>query len=454
MRFLRLGPSGMRGAVGSALTGQLAIKYASAFGTWLDGGTVGVAIDTRTSSPMFKSACFAGLLATGCRVIDFGICPAPVLHFAVKKLGLDGGMLIGAGHHQGGWNAIVPFSRRGSCLSPLQTQEMLDIYHGGVFRSARWNQTGRIEPAPETIPEEYVEDLAGLVNVREIAVHRFRVVTDFCNGSGSVLKQRIADRFGLDMVPINDLLSGSLPHDPEPRPRSSAQVKSIMKPLRADAGFVFSSDMGRAALVTDTGETLSEEYTMPIAADNVLSKLPRGAKVATNWCSTKTLDLIVEKHGGTVCKGPTGEAYTLELMRERGAVLGGDGSGGVSAAASGCAGFDGFAAMVLTLETMALRNKRSSEIAGELPRWHITKISLPCRSFKAYSILRSLRTIFPDAEVTEEDGLRFDWPDGWLHVRMSMTEPILRMITEWRNPGEGVGRIMHIRAAVERMVAE
>lgn len=454
MRFLRVGPSGIRGAVGTALTGQLAIKYASAFGTWLDGGTVGVAIDTRTSSPMFKSACFAGLLATGCSVVDFGVCPAPVLHFAVKRLGLDGGMLIGAGHHQGGWNAIVPFSRRGSCLSPLQSQETLDIYHGGVFRSAKWNQTGSIIPAPRTIAEEYVEDLAKLVRARELAERRFRVVTDFCNGSGSLLKELIADRFGLDIIPINDLLSGSLPHDPEPRPRSSSQVKSIMKPLRADAGFVFSSDVGRTAIVTDTGETLSEEYTAPLAADNVLSKLPRGAKVATNWCSTKTLDLIVEKHGGTICKGQTGEAYTIELMFERDAVLAGDGSGGLAVASSGTYGFDGFAAMLLTLETMALRGQSSSGIAGELPRWHITKMSLPCRSFKAYSVLRSLRTIFPDAEVTEEDGLRFDWPDGWLHVRMSMTEPILRMITEWKKPEDAVGRVMHIRAAVERMIAE
>ncbi len=454
MRFLRLGPSGIRGAVGVALTGQLAIKYASAFGTWLDGGTVGIAIDTRTSSPMFKSACVAGLLATGCNVVDFGICPKPVLHYAVKKLGLDGGILIGAGHHQGGWNAIVPFSRRGACLSPLQTQEMLDIYHGGVFRSAKWNGTGKIIPSPKNIAEEYVEDLAKLVDVKELAAHRFRVVTDFCNGSGSLLKELIAEQFGLDMIPINDLLSGSLPHDPEPRPRTSAQVKSIMKPLRADAGFVFSSDVGRAAIVTDTGETLSEEYTVPIAADNILSKLPSGAKVATNWCSTKTLDLIVEKHGGIICKGQTGEAYTIELMAERDAVLAGDGSGGFAAAASETYGFDGFAAMILTLETMALRNKRSSEIANELPRWHITKMSLPCRSFKAFSVLNSLRTIFPDATVTEEDGLRFDWPDGWLHVRMSMTEPIIRMITEWKNPNDAVSKIMHIRAAVERIIAE
>ena len=170
MRFLRLGPSGIRGAVGSALTAQLAIKYASAFGTWLDGGTVGVAIDTRTSSPMFKSACFAGLLATGCNVVDFGIRPAPVLHFAVKKLGLDGAMLIGGGHHQGGWNAVMPFSKRGTCLTPLQSQEMLDIYHGGVFRSADWNHTGRITVAPQQIALDYVEDLAKLVNLSLIHI--------------------------------------------------------------------------------------------------------------------------------------------------------------------------------------------------------------------------------------------------------------------------------------------
>lgn len=368
MRFLRLGPSGIRGAVGSALTAQLAIKYASAFGTWLDGGTVGVAIDTRTSSPMFKSACFAGLLATGCNVVDFGIRPAPVLHFAVKKLGLDGAMLIGGGHHQGGWNAVMPFSKRGTCLTPLQSQEMLDIYHGGVFRSADWNHTGRITAAPQQIALDYVEDLAKLVNADAIASRKFRVVADFCNGSGTVLSHLLADRFGLDLVPINDLLSGSLPHDPEPRPRSSAQVKSIMKPLRADIGFVFSSDVGRTAVVTDSGETLSEEYTFPLAADNVLSKLPRGAKIATNWCSTKTLDMVAEKYGGTVCKGQTGEAFTLELMFERGAVLAGDGSGGVTVASSGTHGFDGFAAMLLTLETMALRNQSSSELAGGLPR--------------------------------------------------------------------------------------
>lgn len=454
MRFFRLGPSGIRGAVGTALTYQLAIKYASAFGTWLEGGTVGIGIDTRTSSPMFKAACLSGLLASGCNVMDFGICPAPVLHFAVRRLGLDGGLLIGPGHHQEGWNSIVPFSRRGSCLAPMQAQEMLDIYHGGIFNSAKWNRIGKILPAPSDISDLYIEDLAGLVDADAVAARKFRVVMDFCNGSGSLLRERLAHRFGLDCIPINDILSGSLPHDPEPRPRSSAQVKSIMQPLKADAGFVFSSDAGRVAVVTDSGETLSEEYTVPLVADNLLSRSPAGSAIVTNWCSTKTLDLIAAKHGANLVKSQTGEAYSYDLMFEKNAILAGEGSGSVIVSASGTPGFDGFAAMLLILDSMAQKRKRSSELAGELPRWYITKLSLPCQSYKAYSVLGSLKGVFPDAVVTECDGLRFDWPDGWVHVRVSMTEPIIRMILEWRNPKDAVKKGMHIRAAVERLVAE
>ena len=454
MRYFRLGPSGIRGAVGTALTYQLAIKYASAFGTWLEGGTVGIGIDTRTSSPMFKAACLSGLLSCGCNVMDFGICPAPVLHFAVRKLGLDGGLLIGPGHHQGGWNSIAPFSRRGSCLTPLQAQEMLDIYHGGIFSSAKWNQIGKIIPAPPEIFDLYVEDLAGIVDPEAVAKRRFRVVMDFCNGSGSLLRERLERRFGFECVPINDILSGSLPHDPEPRPRTSAQVKSIMQPLKADAGFVFSSDAGRVAVVTNTGETLSEEYTVPLAADNLLSRFPKGSCIVTNWCSTKTLDLIAEKHGATVIKGQTGEAYSCDLMFEKGAVLAGEGSGSIIVASSGTPGFDGFAAMLLILDSMAAKKKTSSQLAKELPRWHITKLSMPCQSYKAYSALSALKRLFPDAKTSECDGLRFDWQNGWIHVRLSMTEPIIRIIQEWKDPKEGAQKGMHLRAALERLVAE
>lgn len=453
MRFLRLGPSGIRGAVGSALTAQLAIKYASAFGTWLDGGTVGVAIDTRTSSPMFKSACFAGLLATGCNVVDFGIRPAPVLHFAVKKLGLDGAMLIGGGHHQGGWNAVMPFSKRGTCLTPLQSQEMLDIYHGGVFRSAGWNHTGRITVAPQQIALDYVEDLAKLVNADAIASRKFRVVADFCNGSGSVLSHLLADRFGLDLVPINDLLSGSLPHDPEPRPRSSAQVKSIMKPLRADIGFVFSSDVGRTAVVTDSGETLSEEYSFPIVADHVLQRAGKGAGVVSNCCTTRTLDDIVRMRGGVLHKGKVGQAHTIDKMFETGSVLAGDGSGSI-ALARGVPGFDSFLLMALVLESMAFSGESSSQIAARLPRYYIIKRAVPCSSSHAYSILRSLRgRLFPDAEFSEEDGLRFDWEDGWVHLRASMTEPIVRMIVEWKGREKAEEHAAKVYSIIERVVA-
>ncbi len=453
MRFLRLGPTGLRGAVGSALTTPLAIRFASAFGTWLNGGTVAVCTDTRTSSPMFKAACLSGLLSCGCNVLDLGVCPSAVLHFAVKRLGLEGGLIIGPGHHQEGWNAIVAVSAGGACLTPIQTQEMLDIYHGGVFQLAPWDRGGKIFPAPEDMFDRYLDDLSALVDKDRIAQRHFRVVMDFCNGSGSVLSEKIAARLNLDAVPINDLQSGSLPHDPEPRPRSSAQVKSIMRPLKADAGFVFSSDVGRVAVVTNSAETLSEEYTIPLVADNVLAKAPPHSSVATNWCTTRTLDRVAKRHHATLWKGEIGEAFTSELMIEKDAVLAGDGSGGVIVSPN-TAGFDGFAAMFMILESMALKKASCSDLIADLPRYHIIKLSLPCPSVKAYPVLRELRNMFPDAEVTEADGLRFDWTDGWVHVRISRTEPILRMILEWKDRKIAMGKAMHIRAALERMIAQ
>ena len=460
MRFLRLGAAGLRGEVGTALTHQLTIRYASALGTWVsvtqekEQPVIGLAMDTRASSEMLKSAVVSGLLACGCSIVDFGITPSPVLHFGVRKLKLDGGILIGAGHHPAGWNALVGLSASGACLTPTESQEMLEIYHGNVFRSAGWNGCGTIRQAPETVVFDYVDDLFSSVDIDLIRSRNFRIVADFCNGSGSVLFSRIARKANLDAVVINDSLSGELPHGPEPRPRNSAQVKSIMKPLNADAGFVFSSDVGRLALVTDTCETLSEEYTFPLVAENILSGSGPGQIIATNTCSTRTLDQVVARHCGKVCKGMTGETYTIELMKEKNAVLCGDGSGGTALSTSGAAGFDGFASMLQILELMARRETSLSALASMLPRYHIIKRTIPCRSVHVYAASKKLIKLFPDAEFSSLDGLRFDWADGWVHIRASRTEPSLRMILEWKTRAEAEEKAMNIISMLERVVGE
>jgi len=293
--------------------------------------------------------------------------------------------------------------------------------------------------------------LCAHLETKAIAKAKYRVVADFCNGSGSVLAKEFAKRLGIELVPINDLHSGVLPHDPEPRPRSSFQVRSIMAPLKAHVGFVFNSDMSRVAVVTDIGETLSEEYSFPLAADHYLARRGPGAGVVTNWCSTRTLDDVVARRGGILHKTKVGQAAIIDKMFETFSSIAGDGSG--SAAFSGGApGFDGFAVMGTILESMALRNRTSSQLAEELPRRFIIKRAVPCQSSHAYTLLRGFHGKFKDAICNEEDGLRFDWRDGWLHLRASMTEPIIRMIVEWNTREGAEDMALQVRSILDRLV--
>lgn len=206
---------------------------------------------------------FPGLLGCGAEVIDAGICPAPMLHHLVRRGKLDGAILIGAGHHQAGWNAVAPLSSRGSYFSNLQTQELLGIYHSGIYRTVPWNAVGKIRPCPQGLVGSYLDLLSSLVDAEKIASRRFKVIADFCNGSGSTIAEAFAKRFGVEMVPINNILSGVLPHDPEPRPRTAMQVQSLIKVLNADIGFVFNSDMSRASVVTDSGENALRRIQFP-----------------------------------------------------------------------------------------------------------------------------------------------------------------------------------------------
>lgn len=453
MRSLRLGSLGMRGKVAAALTPAVAIDFAAALGTYLEGGKVVVACDTRVSSEMFSHAACAALLSCGCDVWNAGVMSAPEVHFAVPHLGADGALLIGAGHHPKGWNALVPLGRTGACFNSAQMQELLDIYHAHRYAASAWDKIGREQPVPATVRGAYLDHLCRQIDVAGIARAGFTVIADFCNGSGSVVAAEFATRLGLKLIAINDTLSGLLPHDPEPRPRSSAQVQSVLKPLGADVGFVFNSDMSRAAVVTSVGETLSEEYTFPLVVDHRLARAASPAWVVTNSCTTRTLDDVVRRHGGQVFKTRVGEPFIVDKMRELVAALAGDGSGSV-AFGGHVAGYDSFLVMGVILEAMTAGPRTSAELAGALPRYHIIKKSVPCPSAHAYTLLRSLKNHFPDARLTEGDGFRFDWPDGWVHLRASATEPIVRMIVEWTTRELAEDRALQVRGLLERLVSE
>lgn len=441
----------MRGRVATGLTPPLAIDFSSAVATYLDGGRVVLGRDTRVSTEMFTHAALSSLLSSGCQVLDAGIVSAPELHFLVPHLRADGGLMIGAGHHPKDWNALAAISSSGAHFMGIRLQELLDIYHSHQYRAAAWDEVGEVTPVPDNASEAYLDALCEHLDVEAIAAGGFTVVADFCNGSGSAIGRRFADRLGLNMIAINTAESGILPHDPEPRPRSAMQVQSILTSLEADIGFVFNSDMSRASIVSSDGETLSEEYTLPLVADQALKTLPAPARVVTNACTTRTLDEIVQRHGASLCKTKVGEAFIVDKMVEQDAHIAGDGSGG-AAFGHHILGYDNLLVMGVILEAMARQACTSAELVAALPRYHIIKRSIACPSSHAYTLLRSLRDEFPEAHLSELDGFRFDWPNGWIHLRAAMTEPIIRMIVEWTSADDAEDMALRVRGLLERLV--
>lgn len=451
MRSFKLGNAGMRGVVGTGLTVERAIDFASAFGTMVDGGRVVVAQDTRSSSNMLYHAVVSALMGTGCRVCDAGIMPAGVVQFLIPRLEAAGGLLIGGGHQAMGWNAAIPLASNGSYLNYIQLQELFDIYRSHQYRQAPWDGIRALEKIPGDSIGNYLDALCKVINVKAVKKAGFTVVVDFCNGSGSVLADQLAARLGIRMVAINRIFSGVLPHEPEPRPRSASQVQSIIGPLNANAGFVFNSDLSRVSLVSDIGEALSEEYTAPLAADYVLAKKP-GMRVVTNICSSRSLDNVVARHGGELYKTRVGQAWGIDRMMELGAGIACEGSGSLATDAW-IRGFDGFYVMALILEYMAVSGRKLSELAAEIPRYHIVKSTIRCQASHAYSLIRNIsRELKNEANITEEDGIRLDWEDGWVSLRAASTESVIRLISEARTREIAVDREFHMRGLIEKQV--
>ncbi|MEA2013328.1 MAG: hypothetical protein U9O87_09695, partial [Verrucomicrobiota bacterium] len=239
--------------------------------------------------------------------------------------------------------------------------------------------------------------------------------------------------------------------DPEPRPRAAMQIHSVLKPLKADIGFVFNSDMSRTSVVTSSGETLSEEYTFPLVLEQILQNSKKKLKIVTNWCTTKSLDDIAKKYGAEVYKTIVGESPIIDKLQQVSADIAGDGSGSV-AFANHILGYDNLMLMGIILEAMAKRECTSAELAAMIPRYHIIKKAIKCPSSRGYNEIKNLKNVFTDAQVFEEDGFLFKWNDGWLHLRHSMTEPIIRMIVEFKSKEKAEDIAIQVSGLLDRSI--
>lgn len=431
MKPLKIGITGVRGIVGEALTPEIIVNFAQAFGTYLSGGRVLICRDTRRSGPMVRAAVLSGLLSAGCETVDVGVCPTPSMQIAVRESGAVGGVAITAGHNPEHWNALKFVRADGLYFNAAQAEELLDIYHQGEFAKVRWE---RIRTHVETADavSAHVRALENSFDVESVREKKLKVAVDCCNGACSSLIPRWLRALGCEVLAINDDPSATFPHNPEPKPETMAQLRAVVAAGRADVGFAYDADGERLGVVTDEGRPLSEELTVVLAASIKLGQQP--GPIVTNVSTTAALDALAERYGQSVIRTPVGQTYVSEAILEHGAVIGGEGSGGV-ALPQIQATHDSAAATTLILEALAASGEPISALARALPQLTMIKHNVAVEPSRLYSVLHALRDEMeksPADEFDVTDGLKIRWPDASVHVRASNTESMIRIIVEAR----------------------
>ncbi len=428
MKPLKIGITGVRGIVGETFTPELAVDFAEAYGTYLDRGRILVCRDTRPSGPMIRSAVLAGLLGAGCDVVDLGVCPTPTMQLAVKWLKADGGIAITAGHNPGQWNALKFVRNDGLYLNATQGEELLDIFHQGEFAKATWDTIKQTVQTADPI-DEHIKVLEESFAAETIRSKKLTVAVDCCNGACSFLSPKWLARLGCEVLAVNDDPNAPFPHTPEPKLETMAQLCAVVKAGHAAVGFAHDADGERLGIVTDRGEPLSEEMTLAIAADIRLRK--KKGVVVTNVSTSSAVDMIAARHGGSVVRTPVGQAYISEGLIEHNGVLGGEGSGGITVPEVHLT-HDSAAAIGLILEYLAQSGERISDLVDGLPRLTTLKHNVAVEPHRLYSVMQEFRAAVEQdgLEVDFSDGIKVALPQGWVHVRASNTESMIRIIVE------------------------
>lgn len=428
MKPLKIGITGVRGIVGETFTPEVAVGFSQAFGTYLDGGRILVCRDTRPSGPMVRSAVVAGLLAAGCEVIDLEICPTPTLQLAVTWLEADGGIAVTAGHNPSQWNALKFVRGDGLYLNPVQSEELLDIFHQGEFAKAKWDRIHSTVQQANPI-EHHIEFLKAAFDHVTIAARRLKVAIDCCNGACARLMPRWLAELGCEVLAINDDPSAAFPHRPEPTVATMAQLSAIVKAGHADIGFAHDADGERLGIVTELSQPLSEELSVAIATRIRLERNP--GIVVTNVSTTGALEQIAARYSSEVVRTQVGQSYISEGMLEHRAVLGGEGSGGITVPEVHLT-HDSAAAVGLILEGLAHSQLPVSQIVQQLPRLVMLKQNVAVEPNLVYSLLQNFRLAVERERLHYDliDGIRAVLPAGWIHVRASNTESMIRIIVE------------------------
>jgi phosphomannomutase len=448
--------SGIRGTIGGNVGENLTpidvVKFASAYGTWVkqqrnkENYRVVVGRDARISGEMVQELVMQTLVGLGIHVIDLGLSTTPTVEIAVTEEHADGGIILTASHNPKQWNALKLLNNKGEFLDDVEGKKILDIAEHEAFVFSEVDHLGEItkNDAYIDIHIDMVLDLP-LVNADAIKKAGFKVVVDAVNSTGGIAIPLLLERLGVYTTKLYCTPNGEFPHNPEPLKEHLGEISELVVKENADLGIVVDPDVDRLALISENGDMFGEEYTLVACADYVLSKTP--GNTVSNMSSSRALRDVTEKHGGSYHASAVGEVNVVKLMKDTNAIIGGEGNGGIIYPESHY-GRDALVGIALFLSLLAERKIKVSELRASYPAYFMSKKKIELTpGLDVDGLLSKMEKRYASENITTIDGVKIDFPENWVHLRKSNTEPIIRIYTEAKSQQEA-------DALAERFIAE
>ena len=431
--------SGIRGTIGGEVGDNLtpidAVKFASAYGQWIrnqrskENYRVVVGRDARISGEMIQNLVMNTLVGLGIHVIDLGLSTTPTVEVAVPMEHADGGIILTASHNPKQWNALKLLNEKGEFLNAAEGEKILKLAEGSSISFALVDNLGKItrNDAYIDLHIDEVLDLP-LVNKKAIEACKFKVVVDGVNSTGGIAIPLLLERLGVEAVKLFCEPNGHFPHNPEPLKEHLTDLSKEVVKKRADFGIVVDPDVDRLAFMDENGDMFGEEYTLVACADYVLSQ--QSGNTVSNMSSSRALRDITEKHGGKYFASAVGEVNVVELMKKTKAIIGGEGNGGIIYPELHY-GRDSLVGVALFLSLLAEKRMSVSELRKTYPSYYMSKKKIELTpDLDVDNILKEMADRYKTEEVSTVDGVKIDFPESWVHLRKSNTEPIIRIYTE------------------------
>ncbi len=431
--------SGIRGTIGGRTGDTLnpldIVKFTTAYATFIrksghsQSNTIVVGRDARISGEMVKNVVCGTLMGVGYDVINIGLASTPTTELAVTMNKAAGGIIITASHNPRHWNALKLLNEKGEFLTAADGAEVLAIAEKEDFEYADVDNLGRYTE-DDSMDSRHIDAVMALklVDAEAIKNAHFKVAVDSINSVGGIILPKLLDRLGVEYTFLNGESNGDFAHNPEPLEKNLTGIMDLVKGGGYDMGIVVDPDVDRLAFICENGQMFGEEYTLVSVADYVLSHTP--GNTVSNLSSTRALRDITEKHGGTYNASAVGEVNVTTKMKAVGAVIGGEGNGGVIYPESHY-GRDALVGIALFLSSLAHKKMTVSQLRATYPNYFIAKNRIDLNAGTDIdAILAKVKEMYKDEQVNDIDGVKIDFPDKWVHLRKSNTEPIIRVYSE------------------------